>query len=76
MSIQLSKIPPHILKDVTESLIENNRHINSEAEARFEMATMSAESIFDVWMNWQGIIGYSGLIVLALDSFRAAKVPE
>lgn len=69
----LDKIPPRILKNLVDTLIENTWSIKTESDARAAMQHMSANELFEMWLNWNGIIGYTEMIVEAIDSLRAAK---
>lgn len=67
-----SKIDPRVSKSIVEFLIENNRRINTEAEALAEMATMNNYSLLEAYLGWQGIMGYTDQIMNAVRSIDKA----
>ena len=69
----LDKIPPRIPKNLVDTLIENTWSIKTESDARATMQHMSANELFEMWLNWNGIIGYTETIIEAIDSIRAAN---
>ena len=45
-----------------------------KAGVKFDLAHDTARELFDTWIKWQGIIGYTDDIIMMLDGLRAAEV--
>lgn len=54
-------------QDVIDYLVEEGGYRRKEAEA------MSNRELFDAWLEWQGIIGYSEYILEVLSSLGFIK---
>lgn len=69
----LDLMPPRMLKQIVEALIENNHLVKSEGDARAFMTTMSKRDLLDTWLNWVGIQGFTDDIIAAYDGLDKAK---
>lgn len=69
----LDLMPPRMLKQIVEALIENDRLVKSEGDARALMTTMSKRDLLDTWLNWVGIQGFTDDIIAAYDGLDKAK---
>lgn len=63
--MDISRIPTYILSNLHE-----RGHTDEQ------IATMTPEEALDEFLNWEGIIGYTGRIVGALDALRAAETKK
>lgn len=68
-------LPERVRKDLREFWLENEHLPPGSTEEMLREKTMqtSAEELFDIWLTWNGIIGYLGSITVALDGIRAAR---
>jgi hypothetical protein len=58
--LDLDKLPDHILSDIEENT--NNPELCSVEEA------------FNLWLSYNGIIGYTSLIMEAIEAIKNAEV--
>jgi hypothetical protein len=67
--VDLQKIPSHIVDDIAANMDLDT--CNEEHRAR--LARMSPEELMDKFLNWQGIIGYTDMII---NTYKALKGAE
>jgi hypothetical protein len=70
MSHVEKNLPPFMITDLCERYHCTIKTLHIELDSR------SSGEIFDDWLKYIGIIGYSSKIVLALDGVRALKVKD
>ena len=61
--IDIKKVPVYILKDISEA-----------KEDCVEIENLSPKEAFNLYLVWNGFIGFTDQIIDALDSLRAAEV--
>jgi hypothetical protein len=61
--LDINEIPVHILKD-----------ISSAKEDCVEIDTISVKEAFNLYLVWNGFIGFTDQIIETLDALRAAEV--
>lgn len=71
-NFQISKIPAHIVRDIAEYMVENG-HAHDEQAAKATMHLYNERSLMDMFLNWNGLVNYTDVIIMALDGIRAAK---
>lgn len=71
-TFQISKIPHHVLRDVIEFMVENNK-AKDAATARANLYMYTSREIFDMYLTWNGIIHWTDSILQAIDGIRAAE---
>lgn len=69
----LDLIPPRMLKEIVEYLIENRSYVKSEGDARALMTTMTKAELLDAWLTWNGICGWTDAIIMAVNGIEHAK---
>lgn len=69
----LDLLPPRMLKNIVEFLIENKSYVKSEGDARALMTTMSKEDLLDCYLQWNGISGWTAAIYDAVIGLEKAK---
>ena len=63
-------LPDHVVYAV-RAMIAGPRDLDSESVTR-EFSAMTSHEVFDKWLCWNGIIGYTELIESTLDIIRVA----
>jgi hypothetical protein len=66
----MTKLPTHIMKHIREALgfdAHDERHDD-------EIMTRSANELFDLWCNYEGLINYGDRVATTLDCIRRAKM--
>jgi hypothetical protein len=63
MSLDLKKVPEHILDD-----------LRSRGHSDDAIARMNAAKAFDEYLSWNGIIGYGSSVRAAVHALDAAEV--
>lgn len=66
----LKKIPNYILNDARQN-IPFSREENYSDE---ELSNMTKREIFDHYLNWKGLIGYSSTILQAVEDLFNVKL--
>ncbi len=67
-----------ILRELREALGMPSDSPDPEAlrsKINGKLNSMSAQELFDTWLKWHGIIGYTETIMRALDNIRDACKP-
>jgi hypothetical protein len=72
--IDPKKLPAFVRNDVIESLIANNHTVADAAAAEVVLSQMSAREVFDIYLNWIGLYGYTDKLMDAVDGIRAASI--
>jgi hypothetical protein len=62
-----SSLPSNVDSDIREFLEENRPH----DDADFVMENSTVEELFDMYLTWNGVIGYTSQFIAALDGIRA-----
>jgi len=62
-----SALPFNVDSDIREFLEENRPH----DDADFVMENSTVEELFDMYLTWNGVIGYTSQFIAALDGIRA-----
>lgn len=70
MSVDLDKIPSHVLECIRQNLGADGPEDESFDE---QIGKMSAERLFGRFCEWNGLIDYGPTLIAALDILRAAE---
>jgi hypothetical protein len=65
MTLKLDQIPPSVLDDLREAEFSDTK-----------IARMSPREALDEYLQYNGIIGFTGMIINALDGLRAAAIEK
>ena len=71
LKLEASKLPSNVLSDVREFLVENRYDVKTNDDADFVIQNSTVEELFDYYLVWNGIIGFTGQFIEALDGIRA-----
>lgn len=72
---KLEELCPVQLNDVVECVMENHATVNTTMTREWALdliAKMDYMEFFSAYLNWNGIVGHTQRIALALDGARAA----
>ena len=69
--IDFNKLPKAVNSAVKEALSDRFGNANEEIEKY--LSILSVREIFEIYLRWIGIVGYTEDIIEALDGIRAAK---
>ena len=69
MSVDFAKLPSFVRNDLKESTMDD---FGTKIEE--ELRHSSPQEVFARWLEWNGILNWSGRIVNALDGIRAASI--
>lgn len=72
-STDLEALSPRVLKDIIDFLIENKGEVRNETEAREYMRTMTVTELFDAYLCWNGIIGFTDSIWNAVQCISKSR---
>jgi hypothetical protein len=72
----IRELPEYILRDLLEYVAENDNIPMSREAALLDIAKMSADELFRIYCEWNGIIGYSSRLSEVLDSLRRWAAPR
>jgi hypothetical protein len=61
--LDINEIPDNVLSDIME---------NRETELESDVEQFSPQEAFDYFLTWNGIMGYTGMILEAVDGLEAA----
>lgn len=74
--IDPTKLPPNVLRDVRSFVLDNNRVHGADRTDKgcdLYISLCSPNEVFDMWLCWNGIIGYTETIVEAVTGIQGAK---
>lgn len=66
--LDIDSIPDNVLTDILE-----NKELPDDETGYTEVAKLSARDAFDSFLNWNGIIGYTDKLIIALDGLRKSE---
>lgn len=61
----MNKYPEYIMEAVRQNYFDLEADDTSEDE---KIEEMDPETVFNSWLNWEGIFGYTGNILYAIES--------
>ncbi len=68
----ISQMPHHVVRNIVEYMVENNK-VKDAAAARATMHLYSERELFEMYLEWNGIVNWTDSILQAIDGIRAAK---
>lgn len=68
----LKRIAPQVYDDILESVGDDSVLVDRE----LAVIDMNVRLAFDAYLRYNGIIGYTDDIIIALDALRAAEAPK
>lgn len=72
MAVDMSKLDTCTLQDLLMAYSDNDDKALTVPELKAILVFKTHEEVFDRWMDWQGMIGWSGRVKSALKSIEAA----
>lgn len=69
---EISKIPHHVVRNIVEYMVDNNK-AKDAAEARATLYLYSARELFEMYLEWNGIVNWTDTILTAIDGIRASQ---
>lgn len=70
MKCGFDKMNGIVAADILENIGYGDMSHDQQKAALEDLKTNSVEELFDRWLNWNGIMGYTESIMTALDSIR------
>lgn len=72
--LDVSKIPKTVLDDILSNLgVDEDSSDKERGRVTEKVEAMDVYDAFDCFLTWNGIMGYTSMIINALDGLRAAK---
>jgi hypothetical protein len=72
----LDKLPSYVLSSIKNALDYDEASDTEQAEILTKLRHSSVNEIFDYYLSWNGILGYTEQFIEALDSIRKAQEPN
>ncbi len=72
----LDKLPSYVLSSIKNALDYDEASATKQAEIMAMLSYSSVNEIFDYYLQWNGILGYTEQLIEALDNIRKAQEPN
>jgi hypothetical protein len=69
-------LPGYIEDDIREFIVENRRDAKTAEEVQLIIDNSTAIELLDMYLTWNGIIGWTDRLLLAVDGIRSYIGPQ